>query len=199
MTRRKKITIGNRKINETALLGELKSVQQKIKTWAESRNLWHDASFLTPYIFHDEPPKRDQVLLLIMEQSLDWTLGSGGPEAAQLGREWAALLEELCFRFELENHHTISLYPEADVPMDEFLSMNRWQWLQHLAETKMVDLHGELFEHYRNSVERLAHLRDEVVYKATDITAEECRNLMTDCLKFATKYSLEVYGCDYLD
>jgi len=145
-------------MDETALLGQLKSVQQRIQAWAESRELWHDASFLTPYMFHNEPPRRDQVLLLMMEQSLDWTMGSGGPEGARLGREWAALLEELGFWFELENHYTISLYPEADVRMDEFLSLYRWQWLQHLAEKKMVQLHGEVFEHFAKHPEDLQRI-----------------------------------------
>jgi restriction system protein len=156
--RNKKVTIGTRKIDETALLGELKSVQQKIQTWAKAQDLWHDASFLTPYTFHDEPPRRDQVLLLMMEQSLDWTIGAGGPEGAQLGREWTALLEELGFWFALENHYTISLYPAADVRMDEFLSMNRWHWLQHLAEKKMVQLHGEVFEHFAKHPEDLQRI-----------------------------------------
>lgn len=154
----KKVTIGSRKIDEAALLGQLKSVQPRIQAWAASRGLWHDAGFLTPYLFHNEPPRRDQVLLLMMEQSLDWTIGSGGAEGARLGGEWAKLLEELGFWFELENHFTISLYPEADARMDEFLSLYRWRWLQHLAENKMVQLHGEVFEHFAKYPEDLQRI-----------------------------------------
>lgn len=155
---KKRVTIGTRKIDEMALLGELKEVRQKIQAWAERRDLWNDASFLTPYIFHNEPPRRDQVLLLMMESSVDWTIGSCGSEGAQLEREWTALLEELGFWYDLENHYTISLYPAAEIRMDEFLSLYRWHWLQHLAAKKMVQLHGEVFEHFAKHPEDLQRI-----------------------------------------
>jgi hypothetical protein len=63
------------------------------------------------------------------------------------------------------------------------------EWLK-----KAKKLRPDEIIHHRNSVERLAHLRDEVVHKATEITVGECRNLVEESLKFATEYSLEVYG-----
>lgn len=49
---------------------------------------------------------------------------------------------------------------------------------------------------YRNPLDRLAYLRDQVVHKAIDITHSECRSLVNDALKFAAKYSLEIFGFD---
>lgn len=49
---------------------------------------------------------------------------------------------------------------------------------------------------YRNSLDRLAYLRDEVIHKGIDITESMCRPLVDDALKFATKYSVEIFGHD---
>ena len=67
-------------------------------------------------------------------------------------------------------------------------------WLQQAKLLKPNEI-----VHRRNSIERLAHLRDEVVHKAAEITVGECRKLIGDCAHFATEYSLEIYGYDYLD
>jgi len=49
---------------------------------------------------------------------------------------------------------------------------------------------------YRNSLDRLAYLRDQVVHKGIDISQTECRNLIDDTLKFVSKYSLKIFGFD---
>lgn len=49
---------------------------------------------------------------------------------------------------------------------------------------------------FRNSLDRLAYVRDQVVHKAIDVTGSECRPLVTDALKFARRYSIEVFGYD---
>lgn len=67
-------------------------------------------------------------------------------------------------------------------------------WLQQTKRLKPNEI-----IHHRNSLERLAHLRDEVVHKAAEITVRECRKLIDECSQFATEYSLEIYGYDYLE
>ena len=49
---------------------------------------------------------------------------------------------------------------------------------------------------FRNSLDRLAYLRDQVVHKGIDITQAECRTLIDDALKFVSEYSLKIYGFD---
>ncbi len=49
---------------------------------------------------------------------------------------------------------------------------------------------------YRNSLDRLVYLRDQVVHKAIDITRSECRPLIDDALRFAGRYSLKIFGFD---
>jgi Restriction endonuclease len=50
--------------------------------------------------------------------------------------------------FENENHYTMSLYPTDDKVREDYLSLYRWQWLKHLAEKKVYELHGEIFEYF---------------------------------------------------
>lgn len=47
---------------------------------------------------------------------------------------------------------------------------------------------------YRNSLDSLAYLRDQVVHKAIDITEPTSRPLVTDALEFARRYSMEIFG-----
>jgi hypothetical protein len=50
----------------------------------------------------------------------------------------------------------------------------------------------------RNSLDRLAYLRDQVVHKAIDVTESECCSLIDDAASFITKYSLQIFGFDVL-
>src|ERR1039458_4278104 len=50
--------------------------------------------------------------------------------------------------FENENHYTMSLYPTDDKVREDYLSLYRWQWLKHLAEKKVYELHCEIFEYF---------------------------------------------------
>jgi len=65
------------------------------------------------------------------------------------------------------------------------------EYLQKKKEIKQ----NEVIPH-RNSLDRLAYLRDEVVHKAVDVTQEECRLLVEEALKFASEYSFKIFGFD---
>lgn len=49
---------------------------------------------------------------------------------------------------------------------------------------------------FRNSLDRLAYLRDEVVHKGLDITQAECSNLVNDAVRFTSLYSIKILGYD---
>jgi hypothetical protein len=42
-SKRKKVRVGARSIDEPSLLTELSDVQKRIETWATERELWHDS------------------------------------------------------------------------------------------------------------------------------------------------------------
>ena len=49
---------------------------------------------------------------------------------------------------------------------------------------------------YRNSLDRLAYLRDELVHKGIEITRSTCRPLIDDVIKFVSYYSKEIFDFD---
>lgn len=73
-------------------------------------------------------------------------------------------------------------------------ALTRFQtYLQDKGEIKR----GEVIS-YRNSLDTLAYLRDQVVHKGIDMTQSTCRPLIDDALRFAAKYSSEIFGFDIL-
>jgi hypothetical protein len=66
---------------------------------------------------------------------------------------------------------------------------------QNYLQDKSIIKRNEAIS-YRNSLDRLAYLRDEIVHKCIDITQSTCRPLIDDAFKFLTKYSLEIFGFD---
>jgi hypothetical protein len=59
-----------------------------------------------------------------------------------------ALLDRLGYEFEMPNHYSFALYPKDECLKEDFLRLHRWQWLQHLSEQKLVELHSEVYEHF---------------------------------------------------
>jgi len=111
MTRRKKtVRVGERQIDERALIAEADRVQRTIEAWGRENELWHDDSFATPFIYHDEPPCSHETLLLLSEGSIGRIFASDGA-FSDYERSFTSMLEGLGYWFEMENHYTFSLYP----------------------------------------------------------------------------------------
>jgi len=51
---------------------------------------------------------------------------------------------------------------------------------------------------YRNSIDRLAHYRDEIVHKGMAVTESECRELISGAVAFVSHYSRQLLGGDIL-
>jgi restriction system protein len=146
--RRKRVRVGDRTINEPALLSEIERVQSAIAAWARERDLWHDSSFAIPFLYHDEAPRSDQTLLLVSEGPLASVFNLEPGYAEEYEVSFNSMLEDLGYWYEVENHYSMRLYPMDDGLNEEFLSLHRWQWLQSLAKKKLFDLHAEVYEHF---------------------------------------------------
>jgi hypothetical protein len=66
----------------------------------------------------------------------------------------------------------------------------------HLKSTKALKPNEVLA--FRNSLDSLSHLRDEVVHKAADSTYAIISPLLDSAMQFASKFSREVFGYDLL-
>jgi hypothetical protein len=86
----------------------------------------------------------------------------------------------------------IKIFQKADETIGMRKALTRFQeYLQSKGKIKQNEVVP-----YRNSLDKLAYLRDQVVHKAINITQSECRPLVDNALKFAAKYSLEIFGFD---
>ena len=52
---------------------------------------------------------------------------------------------------------------------------------------------GSLVIKYRNSLDQLAYLRDQIVHKGIDVSQKDCRALIDDVFEFESKYSNEIF------
>lgn len=153
----KKVMVGDRPIGEAALLAELANVKQKIEAWATQNGLWHDSGFATPFLYHDEAPRIDEPLLLVSEGPIARVL-YGDSDWCEYQTALNSMLEELGYWYESENHYSFILHPIDDRLGEDFLRLHRWQWLQHLAEKKMYELHSEVFEYFAKHPEDLKRI-----------------------------------------
>jgi hypothetical protein len=150
------VHIGNIVVDEAALHADLERLRHAIEAWARRRQLWLDTSFHEPFHFRRERPRRSEVLLIISEGPLGGVLARGMDEKYE--QQFCALLEQHGFWYSLENHYTISLYPEDDKRQDEFLILARWRWVQQLARKRLLEIHTEVFEHFAARPEDLKRL-----------------------------------------
>jgi restriction system protein len=152
-----RVRLGDRIVQEQVLLAELSRVQDAIQNWAIARELWHDSSFATPFIYHREPPRSHDTILLISEGPLGRIFGLDGA-FSDCEEAFTSLLDNLGYWFEMENHYTMSLYPTDDRLRDDLHALHRWQWLQGLANRRMVTLHAEVFEYFAKNPDDLKRI-----------------------------------------
>src|ERR1035437_746751 len=148
------IKVGDRTIDEAALLMELAHVQKEKETWATQNELWHDSGFAVPFVYHDEAPRIDETILLISEGPLARIFST----ASGYEPLFTEMLENLGYWLEIYNHYTFLLHPIDDKLREDFLSFHRWQWLQKLAERKLLELHTEAFEYFAKHPESMKKL-----------------------------------------
>jgi len=83
----------------------------------------------------------------------------------------------------------ISIFDKPDKTIGMRKALNKFQtYLQNEGDTK----NNEVIK-YRNSLDQLAYLRDQIVHKGIDISQKDCCALIDDTLEFASEYSNEIF------
>ena len=83
----------------------------------------------------------------------------------------------------------ISIFDKPDKTIGLRKALNKFQtYLQNEGYIK----NNEVIK-YRNSLDQLAYLRDQIVHKGINVSQKECRSLIDDAFKFASKYSDEIF------
>jgi hypothetical protein len=152
------VKLGAATVNESKLIKELTKLKNAVAEWAEGYDLWEDAVFHTPFVHRGEAPERHIAQLLTLDGPLYDVFNSTHEETDRLQEELRALLEKHGFWYELQNHYTVNLMPTDDQRADDYLALQRWQWIQHLAKQRLYDVHSEVFEHFSKHPEHLVRL-----------------------------------------
>jgi hypothetical protein len=154
---RTKVRIGTHLLDEHALNAEITRVKSEIEVWGRHNELWHEESFATPFLYHDDVPEADETLLLISEGSISRIFAIDGAYS-EFEPAFQALLDRLGYEFEMPNHYSFALYPKDERLKEDFLRLHRWQWLQHLSKQKLFELHNEVYEHFAKYPQDLQRL-----------------------------------------
>jgi len=145
-------------LRDRELTGELEDIQAKIIAWAKSHQLWDHAGFRPAYEHRDETPREGEVLYMWFEGDLHSVFNSTHYQYDRLEEEFRAMLEAAGFEYELEDGVTMNLAPISDERKRDFLRLQRWEWVQKLAERRLFDLHSEVFEHFAGNPEAMQNL-----------------------------------------
>lgn len=98
------------------------------------------------------------------------------------------------FLYSVLSHPSVNIKifeaPDETIGMRKALTLFQ-TYLQDIGEIKRNEVVS-----YRNSLDQLAYLRNQVVHKGIDITQSMCRPLIDDALKFTAEYSLRIFGYD---
>jgi len=83
----------------------------------------------------------------------------------------------------------ISIFDKPDKTIGMRKALNKFQtYLQNEGDIK----NNEVIK-YRNSLDQLAYLRDQIVHKGIDVSQKDCCALIDDTLEFASEYSNEIF------
>ncbi len=89
----------------------------------------------------------------------------------------------------------ISIFDKPDKTIGMRKALNK---LQTYLQSKGYIKNNEVIK-YRNSLDQLAYLRDQIVHKGIDISQKDCRALIDDAFKFASEYSNEIFKYNIFD
>jgi hypothetical protein len=96
------------------------------------------------------------------------------------------------FLYSVLSHPSVNIkvFEKADKTIGMRRALTQFQtYLQHRGEIKPNEVVA-----YRNSLDTLAYLRDQVVHKGIDVTPSICQPLIDDAIRFVARYCFKIFG-----
>lgn len=155
--RQRSVRLGASKINVAGLDDERRRLRGLITRWAKKHDYWFDTGFQELSDHRKEAPQMTDVLLLWSEGPLctDAGLGFGNGECE---RGFQKLLEKEGYTYELDTHYLFRIFPESEERQREYLALERWRWIQRLAQKRLYEIHTEVFDHFAKRPDELRNL-----------------------------------------
>lgn len=141
------VRLGSTEVEEKHLDAELRRLRRVITAWAKKKGYWTDSWFQDVAFHRVEAPRQTDVLFLASEGPLCLGAGLGHLDGSvELG--FQKLLAKEGYTYEVETHTLFRIFPESEERQKEYLALERWRWVQRLAEKRLYEIHTEVFEHF---------------------------------------------------
>jgi hypothetical protein len=101
------------------------------------------------------------------------------------------------FLYSILSHHDVNIpifSPKGGMTIGMRDAIEKFQVF---LQNKKIIKSGDVLS-FRNSLDRLAYLRDQIVHKAINVSTSDCLPLIEDSIKFVKKYSLLIFNFDIL-
>jgi len=136
---------------------EIARLQNAIRHWAESRDLWFDCGFRDYSSYVDGEPYIPPVAtILIAEGGLANVLNGYFDEGYE--EQFTQLLMSLGYWWENHNGTTFYIYPEDSEKAHLLNDYFHWQWVCGLVKEDTGDVYEELYGHFATKPEKLHEL-----------------------------------------
>lgn len=155
--RRRSVRLGASEIDVTGMDNERRRLRGIITRWAKKHDYWFDTGFQELSDHRKEAPQLTDVLLLSSEGPLCTDAGLGFGDGECENGFWK-LLEKEGYTYELETHYLFKIFPESEDRQREYLALERWRWIQRLAQKRLYEIHTEVFDHFAKRPDDLRNL-----------------------------------------
>ena len=136
---------------DSALEAEILALQGRIEGWVRRHDLWHDCGF-TSYLDHfDAPPWSDHPVVTVFYSDGDFNrIVDGTDGSEELYEGFARLLKEHGYYFERDTGlvYVYAIEPQLNAMFRDYF---HWQWICSLIRPDFIDIHHEVFEHFRKN------------------------------------------------
>ncbi|WP_343560893.1 restriction endonuclease [Sphingobacterium sp.] len=152
--------------SDLQLSGKIGQLEDEIKKWLISRELWIDSRFTSFLDYHQDEPNSSMacVLILLTEGGL-WNVLNGFCDGTLID-EFDAFVENFGFYRELYSSCVVHFYPIDDDLNEAYLKYFHWKWLTKIIQPNYTSLYNEIFEFFGKNPERfydLHHRQFEVL------------------------------------
>lgn len=131
------------------LEAKIEELHSAIKSWAESKDLWHDCGFQTFLSYVDAEPESPAVVTILhFDGSLQQVFNGTFDDGSQ--NEFDEILKKHGYEYELYDYVSLYIYACDPTLSKAFESYFHWQWVCSLIEPDCSDVYEELYSYFAN-------------------------------------------------
>ncbi|MCS4165214.1 restriction endonuclease [Sphingobacterium sp. BIGb0116] len=152
--------------SDLRLSEKIEQLEDEIKKWLISRELWSDSSFTTFLDYYQDEPNGFTACVLILLTDGVLLNVFNGFVGGNLIDEFDLFVEKFGFYRELHSAGVVHFYPIDDDLNEAYQKYFHWQWLTKIIQPNYTSLYNEIFEFFGKNPDRfydLHHRQFEVL------------------------------------